>query len=147
MVTIKEFLKQVELLMGLSDEALNQVAELCQSQRFEADTAIIERNSAADYFYLIREGAVKINPVFEPAEVPAKPVVVTLGQGQCFGEMSLVDRGTRSATVITLAPTQVLAIDCQRFLALCEQDTNIGYQVMRNIATDLSFKLRHRNLI
>jgi hypothetical protein len=32
-------------------------------------------------------------------------------------------------------------------LNLCEKDTNMGYMVMRNIATDLSFKLRHRNLI
>ncbi len=146
MSTIKEFLNQVEMFMGLPDEALNQIAQLCQSQFFEADNPIIERNSAPDYFYLIQEGAVKINPVLAP-ETPAKPVVVTLGQGQCFGEMSLVDRGTRSATVVTMAPTWVLAVDCQRFLALCEQDTKIGYLVMRNIAADLSFKLRHRNLI
>jgi hypothetical protein len=32
------------------------------------------------------------------------------------------------------------------FIQLCEQDTDIGYKVMRNLAADMSFKLRHRNL-
>ena len=74
-------------------------------------------------------------------------VVVRLGRGQSVGEMSLVDRGPRSAsirsamdeTVIASAPFD--AID-----ALCQADPRIGFQIMRNIAADLSFRLRHRDL-
>jgi CRP-like cAMP-binding protein len=148
MSSIKEFLKQAEMFIGLSDDELDRVAQLCRSQFFEADSPIIERNSAPDHFYLIQEGTVKISATQEAEnDDPTQQVTVTLGKGQSFGEMSLIDRGPRSATVIAAIPTQVLAIDCQRFLNLCEKDTNMGYMVMRNIATDLSFKLRHRNLI
>jgi hypothetical protein len=31
--------------------------------------------------------------------------------------------------------------------ALCQQETRIGYVIMRNLAADLSFKMRHRNLL
>jgi CRP-like cAMP-binding protein len=70
-----------------------------------------------------------------------------LGQGQTFGEMGLVDRGARSATVRAGTDTEVYAINCHDFLNLCHENTHLGFLVMRNIAADLSFKLRYRNLI
>jgi CRP-like cAMP-binding protein len=61
--------------------------------------------------------------------------------------MALVDQGPRSATVRSISDnTVVLAIDRQGFVDLCERDNHLGYVVMRNMAADLSFKLRHRNL-
>jgi CRP-like cAMP-binding protein len=73
--------------------------------------------------------------------------LVTLGKGQSFGEMGLVDRGARSATVRAASDTDVYVINCDKFLELCHADTRLGFLVMRNIAADLSFKLRYRNLI
>jgi CRP-like cAMP-binding protein len=61
--------------------------------------------------------------------------------------MGLIDSGMRSATVKANTDTRLLVIDCQRFRDLCETDINLGYQVMKNIAIDLSFKLRYRNMI
>ena len=75
------------------------------------------------------------------------PLQVTLGQGQSFGEMGLVDRGPRSATVRADSDTDLYAINCEQFLELCELLPQLGFQVMLNIAADLSFKLRHRNLL
>ena len=66
---------------------------------------------------------------------------------QLIGEMSLVDRGPRSATVRAIQdPTIVQVIQHEEFQALCQKNNRIGYLVMLNIAADLSFKLRHRNL-
>ena len=63
------------------------------------------------------------------------------------GAVGLLDRGLRSATVNAKADnTALYAISRDDFVKLCEQDTRIGYIVMRNVAADLSFKLRHYNL-
>ncbi len=147
MSEIKDFLKQVEMFIGLSEPMLDEVAKLCRPAAYEADSLIIERNSPPTHFYLIREGTVAIITTSPDAPNDTEVVVVTLGKGQSFGEMGLVDNGTRSATVKAVTPTQLLAIDCARLSNLCEANTDLGYQVMRNIATDLSFKLRNRNLI
>lgn len=145
---IKEFLKHIEMFIGLSEEMLDQVTHLCQSKTYEADTVIIERGSPSDHFYLIQEGTVKLTPVLEVGTGnAAEAVMVTLGQGQSFGEMGLVDKGTRSATVQAMTQAKLLMIDCELFRELCRTNTQLGYQVMSNIAADLSFKLRHRNLI
>ncbi len=72
---------------------------------------------------------------------------VYLGRGQIFGEMALLDMGKRSATVRCSQDHTVLrAISQPAFTDLCNSDTAIGYMIMRNMAIDLSFKLRHRNL-
>jgi CRP-like cAMP-binding protein len=68
-----------------------------------------------------------------------------LGKGQIIGEMTLVDEGRRSATVIAAEePTTVYSIPNSAFTTLCQSNTDIGYVIMRNIAQDMSFKLRHR---
>lgn len=148
MSEIKAFLKQIEMFIGLSDGMLDEVAKLCQSEIHEADSTIIERNSPPINFYLIQEGTVKIMTApADTAKDSSEAVVVTLGKGQSFGEMGLVDNGTRSATVKAATQTHLLVTDCASLRDLCEANTDLGYQVMRNIATDLSFKLRNRNLI
>ena len=74
-------------------------------------------------------------------------VVVNLGEGQIVGEMALIDLGPRSATVRAVTePTTVQVIRREDFDRLCQENNHIGYIVMRNLAADLSFKLRHRNL-
>jgi CRP-like cAMP-binding protein len=62
--------------------------------------------------------------------------------------MALVDQGPRSASVrATSKPTVVQAIQRADLEALCQDETRIGYVIMRNLAADLSFKMRHRNLL
>lgn len=147
MSEIKAFLKQIEMFIGLSESMLDDVAKLCQPAGYEADSLIVERNSPPSHLYLIQEGTVKIFAATRSTTSNGEAVAVTLGKGQSFGEMGLVDNGMRSATVQATTPTKLLVIECARLNNLCEANTDLGYQVMRNIATDLSFKLRNRNLI
>ncbi|MBC7251495.1 MAG: cyclic nucleotide-binding domain-containing protein [Anaerolineae bacterium] len=147
-----EFLKKIALLNGLSDEEIAQVAEVCRETVVNRGDVILEENAPSDAMYIIHEGMVEV--ILEPGKVtpealaaPAPTPLLALGRGQVFGEMGLVDQGARSATVRCAADnTRLLVIRRDDFLRLCEEDTRIGYVVMRNIAKDLSFKLRVRNL-
>jgi CRP/FNR family transcriptional regulator, cyclic AMP receptor protein len=148
MLEVTRFLEKVDLFSGLSADMLEKVAELCQPQRYQAGSAVIERGDPPDNFYLVRSGTVRILTAPEnEAERFVEAVVITLGRGQSFGEMGLIDSGPRSATVKAATGTDVYMINCKQFRNLCEADTTLGYRIMRNIAADLSFKLRYRNLI
>ena len=60
---------------------------------------------------------------------------------------ALLDQGPRSASIISCLDGTVLrSISHTAFTELCSVDTAIGYMIMRNIARDLSVKLRHTNL-
>ncbi len=99
-----------------------------------------------DELYVICDGFVEVLRSETPSD-PSPRAVVNLGQGQIVGEMSLVDLGPRSATVRTISEkTVVQVIQRDDFERLCDENYHLGYTVMRNIAADLSFKLRHQNL-
>ncbi len=142
---IKQIMKGVELFDGLTDEELDKVISLCQERRYKDNDVIAKQNSPGKDLFIIQEGFVEV-AVAGRAGGTSK-VIVNLGVGQTVGEMSLVDQGPRSATVRAInTPTVVQVITHEAFEKLCETNTQIGYVVMRNMAADLSFRLRQRHL-
>ncbi len=143
---LETVLKQAELFEGLSPEEFQALSNLCREKRFRANETITRQGAEGDSLFVVCEGFVEVSlSAIEPDTGPR--AVVHLGRGQIFGEMALVDQGPRSATVRSITDdTVVQVIDHEAFTALCEKFHHLGYVVMRNMAADLSFKLRHRNL-
>lgn len=141
---LKKILSGVELFDGLNERELNQIAALFEKQTLQRGELLAEQGTPGEALYLVSQGFVEV--IVENEDRPDQ-VVINLGTGQIIGEMSLVDQGPRSATVRAISnPTVVHCIHRSDFEELCEENNHIGYIVMRNIAADLSFKLRHRHL-
>lgn len=139
-------LRSVELFDGLTREELEAVSALCQERRHRAGDIITTQGESGEELFVVCEGFVEVVLSRSPSD-PAPRAMVNLGRGQIFGEMALVDNGPRSATVRAVTNNTVLqAIRRRDFNALCEENHHLGYVVMRNMASDLSFKLRHRHL-
>lgn len=151
MVTV-DSLKRVEILIGLTDEQLARVAAICETKTYGDQDIIVRVNEPSDEIYVIHKGSAEVvlsggHVTAESLAAPGPRAVISMGQGQIFGEMALIDMGPRSATVrCTGNKTELYVIHRDDFIRLCEQDSDLGYKVMRNLAADLSFKLRHRNL-
>jgi len=140
---IKKLLKYASLFHGLNDAQLERVAHLAQEERYATQDVIFRQNAPGDKMYIVSGGQVE---VLVQDDDGTSLATLYLGSGQIFGEMALLDQGKRSATVVAVQPeTVVYAIDGDTLMTLCKQDTAIGYIVMRNIALDLSFKIRHHN--
>ena len=144
-MSIVPLLKKVDILNGLSESQLEKVARLCREQTCNTDEIIFKENDKSSELYLIQDGLVEITlSVPEPG---TEKSLVTLGNGQIFGEMALLDEGPRTASAHCIADgTRLWVAKRADFISLCEKDTSIGFIVMRNIAADLSFKLRLVNL-
>jgi CRP-like cAMP-binding protein len=146
-----DFLRQSELFHGLPQEKLEQIISIGYQRTFDAGATIISAGEPSDDMYVVERGMVEVLVAGGAVpDIPGPPELtplVQLGQGQVFGEMALVDQGVRSATIRSVEDgTTLFVVPREEFWALCEDDHQIGYIVMRNIACDLSFKLRHRNL-
>lgn len=136
-------MKRVELFRGLSDAQLARVAEISQKETYSAKQAICRQGEPGDKMFIVAEGQVEVMIRNSKGETFS---AVYLGEGQLVGEMGLIDQTTRSATVLSVVDdTVVYSISNEDFTKLCASDTDIGYIMMRNIAQDLSFKLRHRD--
>ena len=143
-MNVIDALQGVELFDGLTTNELQAVAALCEERRLKRGDVLIQQGQPGLELYIVTEGFVE---VVRQSNGGDQHVVVQLGPGQIVGEMALVDQGPRSATVRALnTPTVVQVIPKAAFDALCERNTTIGYKVMRNMAADLSFRIRHRNL-
>jgi len=150
-MSVTELLQRSELFSGLTPKQVEQIAALGQEAVYNAGDVVIREGDPSDEMYIIRSGMVEVlvsgGRIHDVPGPPQLTSLVRLGQGQLFGEMALVDRGARSATIRCVEDGTVLhVIPRQTFWALCDTDHHMGYIVMRNIASDLSFKLRHRNL-
>ena len=142
---LKKILNGVDLFEGLSDKKLEKVVEICNEKRFRKDQIIAKEGEAGDELFIITEGFVEI--LIGNRQRGDPRLVVSLGAGQIIGEMSLLDQGPRSASMRASSDVTVLQVISRQDLEnLCQQDTDIGYNIMRNLAVDLSFKIRHRNL-
>lgn len=140
---LSNLLRSVEMFAGLTDEEFDQLAGVFKQRRLADDEILFRQGDPGDSLCLIQQGFVEIVAEMDGEE----RALVNLGPGQSVGEMSLIDQGTRSATVrASSADTVVATVSREDFERLCEQHTSIGYKVMRNIAADLSFRIRRRDL-
>ena len=142
---ILEVLQKLELFNELSDQDLERIASICTEKILQPGEIIIRQGDYNDDLFIITHGYVDV--YLSDICLETTKQLVSLGVGQLIGEMALVDKGPRSATVQAgVEPTIVQIIHRENLINLCNKVPHIGYIVMRNIATDLSFKLRHRNL-
>lgn len=142
-MSIANLLKRVQLFANLQPDELEALAAICQETVIQASETILSQNTTGNEMYIVAQGSVE---VFIQGLEDSRSLVV-LGKGQVFGEMALIDQGYRSASVRTTREGATLyLIESDAFYKLCDENYHIGFVVMRNLAIDIAFKLRHRNL-
>jgi CRP-like cAMP-binding protein len=142
-------LRRVEIFKDLGDAELAQIAQLCKVGKAKKGQVIFREDSDGDDLYIVHDGAVEIQVSTRGSDGAVRQSAInTLYEGQSFGEMALLGGGSRSASAIASAPlTTLLVINGADFTELCEQNTLIGYRVMRNLINDLTYKLRSASLL
>jgi CRP-like cAMP-binding protein len=70
-------------------------------------------------------------------------VIVTLGPGQHFGEMALVDKVPRSASVTADAPTQLMTMRRRDFFAIVRKDHDVAVKLLWSFLGVLTERLRN----
>jgi CRP/FNR family transcriptional regulator, cyclic AMP receptor protein len=105
-----ERLKEVSLFEGCSQRQLRRVARIARVFDVAAGTLLTRAGEPGDEFFLIVDGTAR-------AEVSAEKHVL-LHPGEFFGEMSLLDGGPRSATVVADTPGRLLVISRGHFAVL-----------------------------
>src|SRR5512136_1693969 len=149
-----DILRRTDVFYDLTGAQLEMLASICEERVVKLGDIIFEENSQGDEMFVIARGAVEI--LVDPSIVGGPgakkrgslPVTIaTLRSGQTFGEIALVDQGLRTASArCAETETQLLGLKRDKFMKLCDTYPEMGYRVMRNIAADLSFKIRGSDL-
>ncbi|MBM4337717.1 MAG: Crp/Fnr family transcriptional regulator [Deltaproteobacteria bacterium] len=126
-----EALRGIPLFRNLDEKDLADIAGLLIDRKFPRDAVILEDGSLGDYMYLIQEGQVKVTKMSEDGR---EKILEMLGPGDFFGEMALLDREPRSASVKTTTACVLLALSRMDFLGLLKQDHELTLELLRELA-------------
>jgi len=132
-------LRDIGLFGALFEDVLEYLARSLKAQRVGPGDAIFREGDAAREMYVVLDGELE---VLKSSRRGRATRIAILGPGDCFGEMSLIDVQTRSATVRALGPTRLLRITTEDLDALYRHDLKAYALITLNIARNLSRRLR-----
>ena len=114
----REHLATLPLFAGLGSAELDRLAAKMLVTRYSAGDTIVEQGAAGDRFFVIVDGQVE---VLRRNEDGLEAPVAELGVGDFFGEMALLDRTPRSATVRALSPVETYTLSAGDFQGMLER--------------------------
>lgn len=106
------FLKEIPLFAELSDEDLTELCKHIKLRRFMKNSPIVRQGDKGDNFYTIVSGKAKI---VVTGNNGVEKTLGTLSTGDSFGETALIEKGPRTASIITLSQTAVFEISREGF--------------------------------
>jgi CRP-like cAMP-binding protein len=115
----RESLAQVPLFTELSPRHMKRVGDLMEEQRYMDGATVVREGDIGDTFYVIREGEAKV-------VTRSGRVVNRLRPGDFFGEISLLDGGPRTASVVAETPLTMLALTRNAFLRLVRDEPAVA---------------------
>jgi CRP-like cAMP-binding protein len=133
-----EALRSIPLFSHVADGDLEQIASHLIERRYPRNTTIVEEGLPGDYMYIIREGRVKVTKLSEDGR---EKILAFFEPGHFVGDMALLDRAPRSASVKALTPVRVLALSRADFTGLIRKSPDLAIAVIR----ELSGRLRAVN--
>ena len=128
-----KMLATVPMFQSLSARQLRGLVSASKERDFPAGEHVVSRGDPGLGFFLIIDGEVQVKR--------GTRTLATLGPGQFFGEMALLDKQPRSADVITTKPTKCLVLSQWEFWGYVA-DTP---QVLRGILSEMARRLRESN--
>ena len=121
-----QLLAGVPLFAGLPAKHLKRIRDLAEPADYMAGASLVKEGTEGDAFYVIIEGLAKV--------MVGRRAINQLMPGDYFGEISLLDGGVRSASVVSETPLKVLVIDRARFLKLIESEGSIAIALLETTA-------------
>jgi CRP/FNR family transcriptional regulator, cyclic AMP receptor protein len=140
-VSVVNLLRGLAMFSGLGDGELRKVAVLFQQKLVRPGETIFVQGGSGDEAFIVLRGQVEIT-----LDDPPRAVAV-IEPGQIFGEQAFLDGSLRTATASVNIPTILLVIQRTAFHELAQREPHLGLVVMRNIAVELSAKLRKTTVV
>lgn len=110
---VEESLRHVPLFEGFQPKQLKSLARWTTTRSYQPGKVIVSEGQTGLGLYVIQTGKVQISMHSASGEVDLR----TMGPGESFGEISLLDDRPRSATVTAVEWTSAVLLDKSQFLA------------------------------
>ena len=125
-------------MIGISDQAFGLLATMAAESRVSAGHVIVHQGDLGTKLFIIVKGEVRVLRQGRHGNVE----VARMKEGDFFGEMCVLERLPRSASVEAVAETHLVLLSYATFDILFERMPLEHHRVLSNIARSLSARLR-----
>jgi CRP/FNR family cyclic AMP-dependent transcriptional regulator len=132
--SIVKGLASVRIFQHLGQDDLKRVAKIAKLKSVAASTVVFFEGNRADAFFIVLSGSLK---VYQTARDGRVKVLSTMGPGETFGELAMLDGHPRSASVETVAPSELLVIARNDFRSLATATPGILWGVLEGVCARL----------
>ena len=147
--TTRERLGMFKIFEGLSHQEVDAVIACGKITQFQGGVRIIEESSQSFDLYLVLSGSVSIEMMVQNhlGQVERNMQIAVFRPGDIFGDMAFLSGTRRSASVSALEHFSAVVFDHDKLHELFENNTRIGYVVVKNIAKIMSNRLMELNFM
>lgn len=124
---VSEHLAQVPLFSACSKKELTRIAKATDEVSIEDGHVLTAQDDRSDEAFIIVSGTVTVKRNGRK--------IAELGPGSMIGELGLLDRGTRTATVTANGPVELLVLGPREFAALLDDVPSINHKLLRSLAS------------
>ena len=129
MAAPQELVQQVPLFSGLGKKELQTLANSMKERIFDAGDTISKEGQSGVGFFIIEDG--------EASVTVGGDELRTLGSGDYFGEVALIDDGARTATITAKTELKTYGITSWEFRPLIEQNAELAWKMLQTLAKRL----------
>lgn len=129
MASPEELIRQVPLFSGLDKSELQGLASSMKERIFQEGDTVASEGQSGIGFFIIDEGEASVSVGGEER--------ATLGHGDYFGEVALIDDGARTATIMAKSPLKCYGITSWEFRPLVEGNAGLAWKMLQMMAKRL----------
>ena len=133
----EEALRNVPIFSGLSDEDLERLGRQMKERRFAEGADVTAEGAGAVGFFVIIEGNATVSVAGEAR--------ATLGPGDYFGEIALIDEGTRSASITAATDILAYGLTAWEFRPFVEEHPQVAWVLLQTLARRLREAQAHEH--
>ena len=137
---VLQVLGQVPIFENLTPKELKDLARLTHERFYKANEPVFKKLAPSEGMYVILKGTVEIK------DPDSNTTFATLGSGDFFGELALLDQEPRSAMAVATEASELVGFFRTDLLTLMTRDPELGNKILLNLSRVLGERLRRTNL-
>jgi CRP-like cAMP-binding protein len=121
-----KYLAEVPLFTACSNKELQKIAKASDEVTIEAGRVLVEQDGVGREAYVVVDGTASVKR--------GNRTLATIGPGDHFGELALLDGGPRTATVVADTPMTLLVLGQREFAGLLDEVPGLAHKILANLA-------------
>lgn len=135
-------LDRLPLLLDFTPDQIKRLQPWLEPVAWPAGHVVFRRGDPGSSLYLVTQGRASVHLVHDDGDIR----LVTFAAGAVFGELALLDRGPRSATITVDQDLAGFGLSEASFGELCQKQPDIAIKLLSALGRELSVRIRYANM-